>query len=141
MIQLGRLIKRAITKARKVCHPLEDELSFLYGTIFTAPAQNPDNHSRNCCVFAEGEVDRSPTGTGVSGRAAIHHLRGEWELGQQIRIESVLGTCFEVEATATTTCGSFPAVVPRVSGRAFLTGRHEFLIAPDDPLKAGFLLR
>ena len=141
MIEIGRLVKAAVTASRDVCHPFEEDLGFLYGTIFTAPAQQAGNHSRNCCVFADGEVDRSPTGTGVSGRAAIHHARGELQLGQTITIESILGTCFDVEATRKTTFGPYQAVVPKVSGQAFITGRHEFLIDPDDPLKKGFLLR
>ena len=141
MIKLGRLIKESVVDSRTIDHPFQSDLSFLYGTIFTAPAQDRANHSRNCCIFADGEVDRSPTGPGVSGRAAIHHLKGELERGQTITIESVLGTCFDVQVVDETTFGPYPAIVPAVSGRAFITGRHEFLIAPDDPLKTGFIFR
>ena len=141
MIQLGRLIKQRIIDSRMIEHPFQTDLSFLYGTIFTAPPQDSHNHSRNCCIFADGELDRSPTGTGVSGRAAIHYMKGELDLGQTITIESVLGTCFDVQATRATAFGPYQAVIPAVSGQAFITGRHEFLIAPDDPLKAGFLFR
>ncbi len=89
MIQLGRLIKQRIIDSRMIEHPFQTDLSFLYGTIFTAPPQDSHNHSRNCCIFADGELDRSPTGTGVSGRAAIHYMKGELDLGQTITIESV----------------------------------------------------
>ncbi|HYM01106.1 MAG TPA: proline racemase family protein, partial [Blastocatellia bacterium] len=77
LIEKGMAIKRAVAASREIQHPFEADLSFLYGTIFTGPAAGPTAHSRNVCVFAEGEVDRSPTGTGVSGRLAIHHARGE----------------------------------------------------------------
>ncbi len=141
MIDVGRRIKTAVMAAREITHPSEEDLGFLYGTIFTAPALDGAHHSRNCCVFAEGEVDRSPTGTGVAGRAAIHHARGQLPLQQSIRIESVLGTCFDVLALREVSFGPYQAIVPCVTGQAFITGRHEFLIDPRDPLKHGFLFR
>jgi proline racemase len=141
MIDLAGRIKQSIVQSRSICHPFHDDLSFLYGVIFTAPAQNPDHHSRNCCVFAQGEVDRSPTGTGVSGRAAIHFARGELNPGETITIESLLGTTMDVSVIRETAFGPYPAIIPRVSGRAYLTGRNEFWINPADPLAFGFLLR
>ncbi len=76
IIDYGRRIKQAVIKNKdNVKHPLEDDLSFLYGTIFIS--QKSEVHSKNVCVFADGEVDRSPTGSGVSGRAAIHYKKGE----------------------------------------------------------------
>jgi proline racemase len=78
LIERGMQIKRAVIAARPIQHPFEDDLGFLYGTIFTGPPEEAAHHSRNVCVFAEGEVDRSPTGTGVSGRVAIHHARGRF---------------------------------------------------------------
>ncbi len=141
MIAVARKIKQAVIDSREIKHPFEPDLSFLYGVIFVAPPQDAENHSRNCCVFADGEVDRSPTGTGVAGRAAIHHARGELALQQSLCIESVLGTCFDVAAMREVTFGPHKAIIPRVSGQAFITGRHEFLIDPRDPLRDGFLLR
>ena len=94
LIDRGMAIKRAVMSRRAIEHPEDPELGFLYGTIFTGPADDPAHHSRNVCVFAEGEVDRSPTGTGVSARLALHHARGELAVGEEIVIESILGTCF-----------------------------------------------
>ncbi len=141
LIEKGMLIKRAIMKSRAIEHPFEKDLSFLYGTIFIDAPQSTHAHSRNVCIFAEGEVDRSPTGTGVSGRVAIHHARGEVGVQQPIIIESIIGTTFTARAAQTTTFGPYAAIIPEVEGRAFITGRHEFLIDPSDPLKAGFILR
>jgi len=141
LIETGMAIKRAVMESRSVTHPFEADLSFLYGTIFTGPAQSPDAHSRNVCIFADGEVDRSPTGTGVSGRLAIHYARGEISRGQPIVIESIIGSRFTCRAAATTTFGPYPAIIPEVEGTAYITGRHEFLIDPHDELREGFILR
>ena len=141
LIDAGMRIKRAVMAARPIPHPIEPDLSFLYGTIFVGPPADAAAHSRNVCVFAEGEVDRSPTGTGVSARLAIHHARGEIEVGERITIESVIGTTFRGRVMDTTTFGPHAAVVPEVEGSAHITGRHEFLIDPEDPLGNGFLLR
>ena len=141
IVTLGRQIKHAVQDAIDLVHPEgEEDLNFLYGTIFVGPAEGAA-HSRNVCVFAEGEVDRSPTGTGVSGRAAVHHARGELSVGETITIESLLGTTFDVEIARTCEVGDLGAVIPRVTGSAHVTGRHEFLIDPADPLKEGLFLR
>lgn len=118
-----------------------EDLGFVYGTIFIGPAHDGGRHSRNVCVFADGEVDRSPTGTGVSGRLALHHARGDIEVGEKIVIESILGTCFTGSVVETCVLGGIPAVVPRVAGRAWITGVNELLLDPTDPLAGGFLLR
>lgn len=141
IISLGKRIKRAIIEQYDIQHPFEDDLSFLYGTIFVEPTSEEGLHSRNVCVFAEGEVDRSPTGSGVSGRAALHFLNREIELKENIEIASILGSRFTVSADRETQYGPYNAVIPRVTGTAHISGRHEFLVDPEDPLKDGFLFR
>jgi trans-L-3-hydroxyproline dehydratase len=141
IIDTGRRVKQAVMAQYTIEHPDGDaDLNFLYGTIFVQPGVGAV-HSRNVCVFAEGEVDRSPTGTGVSGRAAIQHARGELPLGETITIESILATSFDVRVEEVTRVGALPAIVPRVTGRAHVTGHHEFVIDPDDELRDGFILR
>jgi trans-L-3-hydroxyproline dehydratase len=141
LIEKGMAIKRAVMANREIPHPFEPDLSFLYGTILVGPAQGADAHSRNVCVFAEGEVDRSPTGTGVSGRLALHHARGELGLDEPIVVESIIGSRFSGRVAATTTFGPHPAVIPEVEGSAHICGRQELLIDPSDPLRDGFILR
>jgi proline racemase len=141
LIEKGMAIKRAIMASRPIPHPFEEDLSFLYGTIFIGPPLGEGAHSRNVCIFAEGEVDRCPTGTGVSARLAIHRARGEVELDQPIVVESILGTRFTGRVVETTTFGPYSAIIPEVEGAAYITGRHQFLIDPDDPLRDGFILR
>ena len=141
LIDAGMAIKRAVAASRAIVHPIEPDLGFLYGTIFIGKPEMAGSHSRNVCIFAEGEVDRSPTGTGVSGRLAIHHARGELGLNQPIIVESIIGSRFTGRVTGTGEFGGYDAVTPEVEGSAYLTGRHEFLIDPDDPLRTGFILR
>ena len=141
LIEKGMAIKRAVMAARKIEHPFEPDLGFLYGTIFVGPPKSKDAHSSNVCIFAEGEVDRSPTGTGVSARLALHHARGEIGIGETIVIESILGSRFAGRVIEETKCGPHAAVIPEVEGSAFITGRAEWALDPEDPQTDGFLLR
>jgi len=138
----GEMITKAVNAALPVRHPLEEDLGFLYGTILTGPPEDPAHHSRNVCIFANAQVDRSPTGTGVSARLALHHAKGEIVDGQQIIIESILGAAstFGGRIVGGEQVGPYPAVIPEVSGRAFITGRHEFVLNPGDELGQGFML-
>ena len=141
LIELGMQIKGNVIKERKITHPYEQDLSFLYGTIFTGKPKNPALDSRNVCIFANGEVDRSATGSGVSARAALHYDRGELRLGRKMVIESIVGSTMEVEIAGLTAFGPYPALIPRVSGTASFTGRNSFWFDPEDPLKEGFIIR
>jgi len=141
LIDYGRRIKHAVMENFSIEHPFEQELSFLYGAIFTGPALEPGHHSRNVCIFADGEVDRSATGSGVSARAALHYAKGELRLNQKITIESIIGSTMTVQAAEATKFGPYDAVVPEVSGTAAIIGRNEFYFDPDDSFSLGFLLR
>ncbi len=141
LIHVGREIKKAVSNAVNIKHPYDNDLSFLYGTIFIGEPEDSDSHSRNVCIFADGEVDRSPTGTGVSGRLAIHNARGEIGIGEPITIENIIGTKFEGRIIAQTRFGSFDAIIPEVTGEAFITGKHEFYVDPEDPIRGGIFIR
>jgi trans-L-3-hydroxyproline dehydratase len=141
IINYGKRIKKAVMENLEIKHPFEKDLSFLYGTIFVDKAQNPENHSRNVCIFADGELDRSPTGSGVSARAALHFAKNELNVGEKITIESILGTTMDVEIKEITSFGNYKAVIPEVSGTAYFTGENTFYFDPDDPLKKGFIFR
>jgi len=140
-IDYGRRIKRAVMDQFPIEHPFEKDLSFLYGTIFTAPALDPIHHSRNACIFAEGELDRSATGSGVSARAALHFAKGDLRLNERVTIESILGSTMSVEVVEVTKFGPYDAVIPEVSGTASITGRNEFYFDPEDPFRSGFIFR
>lgn len=141
LIAKGRAIKRAISAEREIAHPIHADLGFLYGVIFTGPGRSPGSHSRNVCVFADGEVDRSPTGTGVSGRLALSMARGELNMGEEIVVESIVGSRFSGRVVEQTRLGDVDAVIPEIEGSARIVGRSEFWIDPDDELGRGFLVR
>ncbi len=142
LISSGMEIKRAVIQQdAEILHPFEEDLSFLYGTIFISDSTTPDIDSRNVCIFAEGEVDRCPTGSGVSGRMAIHRARKEIGIGEIIKIESITGSVFKGSVVSEEDYGPFKAVIPQVEGRAHITGMHTFVIDPNDPMKDGFILR
>ena len=141
LIDLGMRIKKSVNNVRKVVHPFEEDLSFLYGTIFTGRPYSRARHSRNVCIFANGEVDRSATGSGVSARAALLHARGELRMGERIAIESIVDSVMEVEMAGLTTFGPHKAIIPEVTGSAHFTGMSTFYIDPDDPFREGFILR
>ncbi|HEU4895280.1 MAG TPA: proline racemase family protein [Acidimicrobiia bacterium] len=141
LIDAGRSIKQAIVDVREIAHPDHPDLGFLYGVIFTGPAVAEDAHSRNVCVFADGEVDRSPTGTGVSARLAILHARGEVGIGEELTIESIVGSLFTGRIAGTTSIGDHTAIVPEIEGSAHITGRAELWLDPSDALGRGFLIR
>lgn len=141
LVEVGRLIKEAISETRMISHPEHDDLGFLYGVIFTAPPREEGHHSRHVCVFADGEVDRSPTGTGVSARLAILEARGELEAGQWITVESIVGSRFRGRVADATESGGIRSIVPEIEGSAHLTGRSEVWIDPEDEIGRGFFLR
>src|SRR5262245_19681033 len=139
LIELQRELRTAIEAAVEVVHPLEPELHGIYGVIFHE--DEPDGAQRNVAVFADGEVDRSPCGSGTSARLALLHAEGRIAAGEPFRHLSIVGTEFVGRIVETTEVAGRPAVVTEVEGSAHLTGRHEFVLDPDDPLGTGFLLR
>ena len=141
LIEKGMLIKKAVMENFEIKHPFNNDLSFLYGTIFYGSSISSGVDGRNVCVFADGEVDRSPTGTGVSARMALHYAKGEIGLNQPMVIESIIGSKFTGKVIKLTKFGNYNAVIPEVEGNAFITGKNTFYINPEDPLKDGFILR
>jgi len=142
LVQQGMQIKHAVMEQdSEIVHPFDADLGFLYGTIFTGPSEKEGIHSKNVCVFADGEVDRSPTGSGVSGRMAIHWARKQIQKGEALAIESITGSVFKGSVVSEEQYGPFKAIIPQVEGDAYITGTHRFLLDPADPMKHGFILR
>jgi len=142
IIHQAMQIKRAVISSdNSIIHPFEEELCSLYGTIFIDPKPTASADNMNVCVFADGEVDRSPTGSGVSGRMAIHYARQELALNQSMSIESITGSIFHGKIISETNYGPHTAVIPEVTGTAHITGEHTFIIDPNDPMRVGFLVR
>jgi trans-L-3-hydroxyproline dehydratase len=135
----------AVTEAGKaqlpLRHPDDPDLAFLYGTILTDGGDGADCPSLNVCVFAEREVDRSPTGSGVTARMALLHARKAATLGEERRFQSLTGAVFTGRVAAPAPAGEFVAVRVEVGGRAHYSGSARFTLEPDDEIGRGFLLK
>jgi trans-L-3-hydroxyproline dehydratase len=141
LIQLGDEVKHAVEAALPVVHPLEPELHGIYGTILAGPPLGAGADQANVCVFADREVDRSPTGTGTAGRVAQLYARGRLALGQPFVNESIIGTRFTGRALEETTVGAIPAVIPEIAGRGAIVGFSQWVVDQADPVGEGFFLR
>jgi proline racemase len=130
LIELGRGIKQHIEAEHHVRHPDHPEIEGIYGVIFT-------EGDRNVTVFADGEVDRSPCGSGTSARLALLDATGELPRGQALTHQSIVGSTFLGRVVGEEPGG----LITEVEGSAHLTGRHEFVLEPNDELGTGFLLR
>ena len=135
LIERGREVKRAIEAAHDVVHPDEPELRDIYGVIFWQ--REGANTQRNVAVFADGEVDRSPCGSGTSARLALLDASGELPRGETLRHLSIVGSEFHGRVVGESDGG----VITEVEGSAHRTGEHRFVLEDDDELGTGFLLR
>ena len=133
LIELGRAIKRDLEARHEIVHPDEPELRDVYGVIFWQDEGGEPLTQRNVTVFADGEVDRSPCGSGTSARLALLDL----PVGEELRHLSIVGSEFRARVVERVDGG----VITEVEGSAYRTGNAEFVLDPDDPLGTGFLLR
>jgi proline racemase len=141
LIELGRQVKREIEAWQDVVHPLEPELRDLYGVVFWQEEGEQPLTQRNVTVFADGEVDRSPCGSGTSARLALLDRAGRLSRRAEFRHLSIVGTEFTACVVADADVAGIPAVVTEVEGSAYRTGEHLFILDPHDALGDGFLLR
>jgi proline racemase len=137
----GEEITGAAAAAIPLDHPGEPDLAFLYGTILTDGGTGAGAASRNICVFAGRQIDRSPTGSGVTARMALQIVRREARLGEEHRFESCTGSIFSGRALpGASPVGPRKTVIVEVGGKAHITGEARFRFDADDPLREGFSL-
>jgi proline racemase len=143
LIALGRQIKWALNDSQHAVHPSDPRLTGIYGTIWFDELGDTDGvlHQRNVTVFADGEVDRSPCGSGTCARLAVLAADGRIGGDTVLRHDSIVGSTFTGRVLAEVEVGGRRAVVPQVTGMAYRTGEHVFAIDPHDPLVPGFVLR
>jgi proline racemase len=134
----GMAIAQAVENAHPVAHPADAALGGIAGTIFTGPPRDARAALRNVTVFADGRVDRSPSGTGTAAVMAVLDAMGM--LGSDVPFvqESLIGTFVTGRIAGRTTVGDYSAIVPEIEGSAWITGEHTFVIDEADPLKSGF---
>jgi proline racemase len=144
LIALGRAIKLALADTSYAMHQPDPRLGGLYGTIFFEDLGRDEDgnlRQRNVTVFADGEVDRSPCGSGTSARLAALDASGQLEVAQGLTHESIVGTSFMARILDRLTINGRDAVIPQVTGMAYKTGEHSFWVDPHDPVTPGFVLR
>lgn len=142
LIALGREVKSLLEASYQFVHPLEPELRDVYGVVFFQDeAEGPPLVQRNVTVFADGEIDRSPCGSGTSARLALLDRSGRLPRGALLRHLGIVGTEFAARVVGGAEVAGRPAVVTEIEGSSYQTGEHRFLLDPDDPLGDGFLLR
>ena len=140
LIDLQRELRPALQRSLSVVHPDEPDLGGIYGVIFWEPLGPAEQ--RNVTVFADGEIDRSPCGSGTSARLAVLHARGELATGEQFRHRSIVDSVFDAWVVADgPPIGGHPSVITEVEGSTYRTGEALFTLDPRDPLGTGFLLR
>jgi proline racemase len=143
LIALGREVKAALDGSPLARHPTDDRLSGIYGTILWEDlgrtAEGP--HQRNVTIFADGELDRSPCGSGTAARVATLVAGGGLGDGEVLTHDSIVGSRFTARVLRAEPAAGFDAVVPSITGIAYPTGEHVFDVDPDDDLVPGFVLR
>ncbi|MEP7240313.1 MAG: proline racemase family protein [Devosia sp.] len=141
LVDAADLITRSIAAGFPLEHPDDSDLAFLYGTILTDGRDaRAAESTRNLCVFAGRQVDRSPTGSGVSARIAVQHAKGQIAIGQTRKFESITSAMFTGVPVRAVAAGRFDAVHVEVGGRAYYSGKAQFTLEPGDALGAGFKL-
>jgi len=141
LIQLGFEAKAAVNAATRIQHPLNPGLDQLYGTIIDSAPNFPGVDQSNVCIFADREVDRSPTGTGTSGRAAQLFLRGQLGLNEPYINGSIIGSNFSVKVTKAVKVGTFDGALTEVTGCSHIMGSSQWVLEESDPFPRGFFLR
>lgn len=139
LLDLGMRIMTAINEQSPPVHPLNPAIDHVHHVQLVAPGSTAD-HSRHAMVIHPGWFDRSPCGTGTSARVAQLVARGEMMIGDELINESIIGTHFVGRAISKTTVADYPAIIPTITGRAWVTGTSQHMLAPDDPFPEGFLL-
>ncbi|ACZ86439.1 proline racemase family protein [Streptosporangium roseum] len=139
IVAAGLATMDAINTADEPVHPEDSRIRGVGHVYFTAPGSDA-RHSRHAMAIYPGWFDRSPCGTGTSARMAQLHARGELEIGADFLNESFIGSTFTGRLVEPATVAGRPAVVPTVTGRAWITGTAQYFLSPDDPFPAGFML-
>jgi trans-L-3-hydroxyproline dehydratase len=142
IVDAGEEIAEAAARAIAIEHPDEPDLAFLYGTILTDGGDGTNGRpSRNVCIFAGRQIDRSPTGSGVTARMALQGARREAKAGDERLFESCTGAIFSGRIVRDSAAvGGRKSVIVEVGGRAHQTGEARFRFDGDDPLREGFAL-
>lgn len=140
IVQLGNKIKEAVNRQFTVYHPLAPFIKEVTHVELSAPSTDYPDGLRNAVVIPPGAIDRSPCGTGTSAKMASLFAAEKLKVGEEFIHESIVGSTFKCRILEETTVGEFKAIVPEITGSAYITGMHTFVLDPDDPFPRGFQL-
>jgi len=140
LVRIGLAIMHEANNKFQVAHPVNKHIQSIDLVEICTKPSDPRAHSKNATVFGRGQIDRSPCGTGTCAKMAALHAKGRLGLGEEFINEGILGTSFRGRLLATTRVGEFKAVVPEVTGSAYITAFCQFVFDSSDPFSNGFLL-
>ncbi|MBU5678211.1 proline racemase [Alkaliphilus sp. MSJ-5] len=141
LVDIGLKIREIINNTVEIKHPLLDHIKTVdLVEIYDDPVHKEADY-RNVVIFGQGQVDRSPCGTGTSAKLATLYSKGQIKVDEPFVYESILGTIFKGRVIGTTKVGEYEAIIPEITGSAFITGFNQFVVSPDDPVKTGFILK
>lgn len=142
LVETGEMIKAAVVERYPVAHPENAAIEGVTFTQFTTAPRLVDGVKTGCnaVVISPGKIDRSPCGTGTAARLAVMHARSEITVNERYRSISLIGSEFNAEIVETRAVGARAGVIPRISGRAWITGIHQYMLDPDDPFPEGYTL-
>ena len=140
LVEAGMAVIKAVNEQIEVRHPELEHIKRVDLCEIYGPAKSPDANMQNITIF-DGQIDRSPCGTGTCAKVAAMWAKGELQLGQDFCYESVIGTKFVGKAIMETNVGPYRAIIPEITGSAFITGFSQFVIDENDPVRHGFYLK
>ncbi len=140
IIEKAQLVKKAVNEQIEIYHPEKDFINEATHVMVCGEPSTEDGDTKNVVVIPPGSIDRSPCGTGTSSRLAAFYAKDEIGLNESLTFESIIDTKFKGKVITTTKVGEFEAVVPQITGRAYVTGLNRWVIDPEDPITEGFLL-
>lgn len=136
--ELGMEIIKKVNEAFEIKHPCLDITTVDLVEFYCSPT-NPTANKKNVVIFGDSQVDRSPCGTGTSAKLALLYAKGELSIGEEFVYESITGSMFKGVITKETSIGGYKAVIPKITGSAYITGFNRWVIDETDPLKDGFI--
>jgi len=142
LADLGVIITNAANKQLTFSHPTNVDWNHFSFCLFAGPIKREGSHITTSAAVAiqPGKIDRSPTGTAVSARMALLHARGAMQVGETFTARSIINSEFHGKIAQTTTLGEIQAIIPEITGRAWITGTHQHMLDPDDPWPEGYRL-
>ncbi|WML36548.1 proline racemase [Clostridium sp. OS1-26] len=141
LIEVGMNVIKAVNEQIEIQHPTLPHIKTVDLCEIYGPAKSADATMQNAVVFGQGQLDRSPCGTGTSAKMATLYAKGQLKMKEDFIYESIIQTKFKGRVLEETKVGDYDAIIPEVTGAAYITGHNQFFIDPEDPVKYGFILK